>query len=107
MDPANGDEAIVEAAADLGEGADILLVKPGLPALDIVRRLHERWPGVPIASYQVSGEYAALVAAAERGWIDLRRCALESLLAARRAGASIIVSYFADRVRDWQEESKG
>ncbi len=104
MDPANGDEAIVEAAADLGEGADMLLVKPGLPALDIVRRLHERWPGVPIASYQVSGEYAGLVAAAERGWIDLRRAALESLVAIRRAGASVVVTYFADRVRAWTRE---
>jgi porphobilinogen synthase len=104
MDPANGDEAIVEAAADLAEGADMLLVKPGLPALDIVRRLHERWPGVPIASYQVSGEYAGLVAAAERGWIDLRRAALESLVAIRRAGASVVVTYFADRVRAWLRE---
>jgi porphobilinogen synthase len=101
MDPANGAEALAEAAADLDEGADVLMVKPGLPCLDIIRRLSERFEGVPIAAYQVSGEYATLVAAAERGWIDLRGAALESLLAFRRAGATIIVSYFADRVGEW------
>lgn len=104
MDPANGDEALEEARLDLAEGADILMVKPALPALDIVRRLHERFEGVPIAAYQVSGEYAALVAAAERGWLDLRATALESLLAIRRAGAEILITYFAERAAAWLAE---
>ncbi|MBL9119116.1 MAG: porphobilinogen synthase [Phycisphaerae bacterium] len=106
MDPANGDEALAEAGQDLAEGADILMVKPGLPCLDVVRRLHEAFVGVPIAAYQVSGEYSSLVAAAERGWIDLRSAALESLVALRRAGAGIIVTYFADRVGRWLDEAE-
>lgn len=103
MEPANGDEAILEAEQDVAEGADIVMVKPGMPCLDIVRRLADRLTGVPIAAYQVSGEYAALVAAARAGWLDLRSAALESLLAMRRAGASMIVTYFADRVGGWLE----
>jgi len=101
MDPANGAEAIAEAEADLAEGADILMVKPAGPCLDIVRRLAERFPEVPLAAYQVSGEYAALVAASQRGWLDLRSAAMESLLGIRRAGASIIISYFAAQAAQW------
>ncbi|MFO0830046.1 MAG: porphobilinogen synthase [Phycisphaerales bacterium] len=106
MDPANASEAMLEATLDVDQGADILMVKPALPSLDIVRRLRERFEGIPIAAYQVSGEYAALVAAAERGWLDLRATALESLLAIRRAGADVIVSYFADRAARWLHEAE-
>ena len=107
MDPANVAEAIEEAAADLAEGADIVMVKPAGPCLDVVRRLRDRFEGTPIAAYQVSGEYAALMAAAERGWLDLRAAALESLLGIRRAGASIIVTYFAERAAGWLAELEG
>jgi porphobilinogen synthase len=94
MDPANTDEALREVALDLEEGADMIMVKPGLPYLDIVRRVHETFR-VPTFVYQVSGEYAMLCAAFEKGWLDRERCMLESLLAFRRAGASGILTYFA------------
>jgi porphobilinogen synthase len=94
MDPANGDEAVREAELDLAEGADLLMVKPGMPYLDIVARLKARFP-CPVLAYQVSGEYAMLQAAAERGWLDLERAMLESLLAFKRAGADAILTYFA------------
>ncbi|MCU0625941.1 MAG: porphobilinogen synthase [Gemmatimonadaceae bacterium] len=94
MDPANGDEAIREVLLDVREGADILMVKPAGAYLDIIRRVKEA-TGLPVAAYQVSGEYAMLHAAAERGWIDLERAMLESLVAIRRAGADIILTYFA------------
>ena len=94
MDPAASDEALHEVALDLREGADIVMVKPGMPYLDIVRRVKSEFR-VPTAVYQVSGEYAMLAAAAERGWLDRRACVLESLLAFRRAGADMILSYFA------------
>ncbi|MGI3778392.1 MAG: porphobilinogen synthase [Janthinobacterium lividum] len=94
MDPANGDEALREVEMDLLEGADMVMVKPGMPYLDIVRRVHERF-AVPTFAYQVSGEYAMLAGAIERGWLDRDRAILESLLAFKRAGASGVLTYFA------------
>ena len=94
LDPANSDEALREVAQDLAEGADMVMVKPGMPYLDIVRRVHERF-GVPTFAYQVSGEYAMIAGAAERGWIDGERAMLESLLAFKRAGAAGVLTYFA------------
>jgi porphobilinogen synthase len=94
MDPANGDEALREVALDLAEGADMVMVKPGMPYLDIVRRVKERF-GVPTFAYQVSGEYAMLAAAMERGWLERDRAMLEALIAFKRAGASGILTYFA------------
>ena len=94
MDPGNSDEALHEVALDLEEGADFVMVKPGLPYLDIVRRVKERF-GVPTFAYQVSGEYAMLRAAAAQGWIDGDACMMESLLCLRRAGADAILTYFA------------
>jgi porphobilinogen synthase len=94
MDAANTDEAIREVALDLAEGADMVMVKPGMPYLDIVRRVKDRF-GVPTLAYQVSGEYAMLSAAAANGWLDGDRVILESLLAFRRAGADAVLTYFA------------
>jgi porphobilinogen synthase len=94
MDPANSDEALREVALDLVEGADMVMVKPGLPYLDIIRRVHERF-GVPTFAYQVSGEYAMIMAAVERGWLDHDRAMLESLIAFKRAGCAGILTYFA------------
>jgi porphobilinogen synthase len=94
MDPANGDEALREVALDLAEGADMVMVKPGMPYLDMVRRVKDMFH-VPTFAYQVSGEYAMLAAAAERGWLDRDRVILESLLAFKRAGAAGILTYFA------------
>jgi porphobilinogen synthase len=94
MDPANGDEAIREVVMDLEEGADIVMVKPALPYLDIVRRVKEE-TGYPVWAYHVSGEYAAVLAAAERGWLDGERAMAEALTSIRRAGADVIVTYWA------------
>ena len=94
MDPANSDEALREVAMDLDEGADMVMVKPGMPYLDIVRRVRERF-SVPTFVYQVSGEYAMLVAAMERGWLDRERGMMESLLGFKRAGANGVLTYFA------------
>ena len=94
LDPANTDEALREVAQDLAEGADMVMVKPGMPYLDIVHRVHERF-GVPTFAYQVSGEYSMIAGAAERGWIDGDRAMLESLLAFKRAGAAGVLTYFA------------
>ncbi|QJR08997.1 Delta-aminolevulinic acid dehydratase [Usitatibacter rugosus] len=94
MDPANSDEALHEIALDLEEGADYVMVKPGMPYLDIVRRVKDRF-GVPTFVYQVSGEYAMLQAAAAQGWIDGEACMMEALLSFRRAGADAILTYFA------------
>ena len=94
MDPANALEALREVAADLDEGADVVMVKPALAYLDIVWRVKDRF-GVPVAAYNVSGEYAMVKAAAERGWLDEPRVVMESLIAIRRAGADIILTYFA------------
>jgi len=103
MDPANSDEALREVALDLEEGADMVMVKPGLPYLDIVRRVKDEF-GVPTLVYQVSGEYAMLKAAACNGWLDERVVVLESLLACRRAGADGILSYYALRAARWLRE---
>ena len=94
MDPANGDEALREVALDLAEGADSVMVKPGMPYLDIVRRVKEAF-GAPTFVYQVSGEYAMLVAAAANGWLDREKSMLESLMAFKRAGADGVLTYFA------------
>lgn len=94
MDSANGDEALREVALDLAEGADMVMVKPGMPYLDLVHRVRTRF-GVPTFAYQVSGEYSMLQAAAERGWLERDRVMLESLIAFKRAGASGILTYFA------------
>jgi porphobilinogen synthase len=100
MDPANGREALREIDADLAEGADMIMVKPALPALDLVAAARAR-TSVPIAAYQVSGEYAAICAAAANGWLDRRAAALESLVAIARAGADVIVTYFAAEAAGW------
>ena len=94
MDPANGDEALREVALDIDEGADVVMVKPALAYLDVVRRVKETFR-VPVAAYNVSGEYALVRAAAERGWVDGDRIAMEVLTSIRRAGADIILTYFA------------
>ena len=104
MDSANSDEALREIALDLEEGADAVMVKPGMPYLDIVRRVKDTF-GVPTFVYQVSGEYAMLMAAARNGWLDERTVALESLLSIRRAGADAILTYFADKAARWLKES--
>ena len=96
MDPANSNEALREVALDIAEGADIVMVKPGLPYLDILFRVNERF-GIPTFAYQVSGEYAMIMAAAERGFIDGDKAMLESLISLKRAGADAILTYFAAR----------
>jgi porphobilinogen synthase len=100
MDPANSDEAIREVALDIEEGADIVMIKPGLPYLDIVRRVKDVF-GVPTFVYQVSGEYAMIAAAAANGWVDERKTVLESLVCIKRAGADGILSYYAGRAAGW------
>lgn len=98
---AAAEQAIREVELDLAEGADIVMVKPALAYLDIIRRVAERFPGVPLAAYNVSGEFSMVKAAAERGWIDERAVALESLTAITRAGASIVLTYWAKDVARW------
>jgi porphobilinogen synthase len=100
MDPASSDEALREVALDLQEGADMVMVKPGMPYLDIVRRVKDRF-GVPTFAYQVSGEYAMLKAAALNGWLDERAVVLEALLSIKRAGADGILTYFAKDAVRW------
>ena len=100
MDPANYREALREAAADLAEGADILMVKPAMPYLDVLRALRDNFD-TPIAAYQVSGEYAMLKAAIANGWLDPKRSVLEALLGIKRAGADMIITYFAEEVLPW------
>jgi porphobilinogen synthase len=100
MDPANSDEALWEAAMDIDEGADMVMVKPGLPYLDIVRRVKDTF-GMPTVVYQVSGEYAMLKAAAQAGWLEERPCVLEALTAMKRAGADAILTYFAPVAAEW------
>jgi porphobilinogen synthase len=100
LDPPNVREALREAALDVAEGADILMVKPAGPYLDVIRAVRERFE-LPLAAYQVSGEYAMLCAAAERGWLDRRRATLESLRGIRRAGADLIITYAAKDVARW------
>jgi len=103
MDPANSDEAMQEVALDISEGADMIMVKPGMPYLDIVRRVKDEF-GVPTYAYQVSGEYAMLKAAALNGWLDEKSCVLESLLAFKRAGSDGILTYFAMDVTRWLKD---
>ena len=105
MDPANGREAVREMALDVDEGADILLVKPALPCLDLVAAARARFD-LPIAAYQVSGEYAMLAAAAERGWLDGRRATLESVTAIVRAGAGIVITYAAADLASWLRDER-
>ena len=104
MDPANSDEALREVALDLAEGADMVMVKPGMPYLDIVFRVKECFK-VPTYAYQVSGEYAMLKAAAQNGWLDEKTCVLESLLAFKRAGADGVLTYFALEAAAWLEKA--
>lgn len=103
MDPANGDEALREVALDLAEGADLVMVKPALAYLDVIRRVKDRF-GVPVAAYNVSGEYAMIKAASQRGWIDERRIVLETLTGFKRAGADMILTYHALDVARWLRE---
>ncbi|SFO18272.1 porphobilinogen synthase [Nitrosospira briensis] len=103
MDPANSDEALREVGLDLEEGADMVMIKPGLPYLDIVRRVKDQF-GAPTFVYQVSGEYAMLKAAAQNGWLDEKACVLESLLAFKRAGADGILTYYALAVAEWLKQ---
>ena len=103
MDPANGEEAVRELMLDLEEGADMVMVKPALPYLDVIHRVAER-SDVPVAAYNVSGEYAMITAAAQNGWLDRRKCAMEALTGIRRAGADLILTYFAEDAAHWLSE---
>ena len=103
MDPANGREAMREIELDVQEGADMIMVKPAMPYLDLIRQAHDRFD-VPIAAYQVSGEYSMIMAAAANGWIDERAVALEALVSIKRAGADGILTYFAKRAAEWLAE---
>jgi porphobilinogen synthase len=103
MDPANSDEALREIQLDLQEGADMVMVKPGMPYLDIIHRVKEQY-GVPTFAYQVSGEYAMIKAAAMNGWLDEKQVVLESLLALKRAGSDAILTYYAKSVAQWLQE---
>jgi porphobilinogen synthase len=103
MDPANSNEALREVALDLAEGADMVMVKPGMPYLDIIRRVKDEF-GVPVFAYQVSGEYAMLKAAAQNGWLDERVVVMESLLSFKRAGCDAILTYFAKAVGQWLKD---
>jgi porphobilinogen synthase len=103
MDPANAREAIKEVALDVAQGADIVMVKPAMPYLDLVSAVRRTWD-LPVAAYQVSGEYAMIHAAAANGWLDLRRCALEALTGIKRAGADMILTYFAKDASRWISE---
>ncbi len=100
MDPANSDEALREVALDLAEGADIVMVKPGVPYLDIIRRIKDRF-GVPVSAYHVSGEYSMIKGAAMNGWVDERKIVLETLMCLRRAGADSILTYYAKDAAKW------
>ncbi len=103
MDPANSDEALREIQLDLQEGADMVMIKPGMPYLDIIRRVKDSY-GVPTFAYQVSGEYAMIKAAARNGWLDEKSVVLESLLAFKRAGSNAILTYFAKSAARWLRE---
>jgi porphobilinogen synthase len=106
MDPGNSNEALWEVGLDLAEGADMVMVKPGMPYLDIVRRVKDAFKA-PTYVYQVSGEYAMLKAAAEKGWLDERACVLEALLGFKRAGADGILTYFALQAAEWLRAPSG
>ncbi len=100
MDPANSDEAMREIELDIAEGADMVMVKPGMPYLDIIWRAKDQF-GVPLAAYQVSGEYAMIKAAAANGWLDEKACVMEAMIAFKRAGADCVLSYFAPQIARW------
>lgn len=100
MDPANSDEALPEVALDLAEGADMVMVKPGMPYLDIVHRVKKKF-GVPTFVYQVSGEYAMLKAAAQNGWLEERAAVLEAMISFKRAGADAVLTYYAEQIAQW------
>ena len=100
QNPANSDEALREVAMDIAEGADMVMVKPGLPYLDIVQRVSSEF-AVPTLAFQVSGEYAQITAASEKGWIDGQRVMMETLMCFKRAGASGVITYYADRAAEW------
>ena len=104
MDPANSDEALREVELDLAEGADVVMIKPGMPYLDVIQRVKNRF-GVPVFAYQVSGEYAMLVAAAQNGWLDRQAVVTEALTSLKRAGADGILTYFAEEVAGWLNDS--
>ena len=106
MDPSNSDEALRETELDIAEGADMVMVKPGMPYLDILRRVKDAFR-MPTFVYQVSGEYAMLKAAAGNGWLDERKVVLESMLAFKRAGADGVLTYFARDVARWLAEERG
>ncbi len=101
MDPANAREALREAALDVAEGADMLMVKPALPYLDVIRQVKDAFPALPLGAYNVSGEYSMLKAAAAKGWLDERRVVLETLTAIKRAGADVILTYHAKEAAEW------
>jgi porphobilinogen synthase len=103
MDPGNSDEALIEVGLDLDEGADMIMVKPGLPYLDIVHRIKDQF-GAPTFVYQVSGEYAMIKAASANGWLNEKAVAMEALLAMKRAGADGILTYYAKQVAKWLKE---
>lgn len=103
QDPANSREALVEAALDVAEGADILMVKPGMPYLDVIRMLRDN-THLPIAAYHVSGEYAMMKAAAQKGWLDEKKAVLESMTCFKRAGCDIILTYYAKQAAKWMAE---
>ena len=103
MDPANSDEALREIALDLDEGADMVMVKPGMPYLDVVYRVKQEF-GVPTFAYHVSGEYAMLKAAAANGWLDERRCVMETMIGFKRAGADGVLTYYAPQIARWRRE---
>jgi porphobilinogen synthase len=105
MDPANAREAIREHLADVEEGADMLMVKPGLAYLDIVRSTRDAFPEMPLAVYNVSGEYSMVKAGAQRGWVDERQVVLETLLAFRRAGADVVITYHALDAARWLRDA--
>ena len=104
MDPANGDEALREIALDLEEGADMVMVKPGMPYLDVLYRVKQEF-GVPTFAYHVSGEYAMLKAAAANGWLDERKCVMETMIGFKRAGADGVLTYYAPQIARWLKEA--
>lgn len=104
MDPGNGNEALLEVGMDIAEGADMVMVKPGMPYLDVIWRVKEQF-GIPTFAYQVSGEYAMHMAAIQNGWLKERECIMESLLCFKRAGADAVLTYFAKRVAQWLKEN--
>jgi porphobilinogen synthase len=107
MDPANAREALREAELDVSEGADLLMVKPALPYLDVIHRVHNQFPQLPLGAYNVSGEYSMIKAAAERGWLDERKTVLEALTGIKRAGADLILTYHAKDAAGWLAEESG